>query len=267
MSYRAALPLIMHIGRGSSSQGTLLRARGSAFAAIAAFVAILNGAAVTLHAQPATLRVTIRYGNLNTDSYPSPDHPSEWLQVLHADVRDSSGNLVALPSGTRYDWGVDFCSGNGFQYSYSTGPGLAQIAVDGNLRKNVQDCCQECAHQAYFIGVRVMIDDFWIVSNRILVPNIRIPESFELHPSFPNPFNDRTTIRFDLPQQSHVRLDIADIRGRHITRLADRSFDAGEHRLDWVPLALSSGTYVCRMIVSIPRNPDRQFSRRMTYAK
>ncbi|NOZ08329.1 MAG: T9SS type A sorting domain-containing protein, partial [FCB group bacterium] len=54
-----------------------------------------------------------------------------------------------------------------------------------------------------------------------------IPEHFALHPAYPNPFNPVTTIRCDLPKDSHVTLTVYDIMGRVIEGLIDDYFNAG----------------------------------------
>jgi hypothetical protein len=45
-----------------------------------------------------------------------------------------------------------------------------------------------------------------------------LPISFALHPAYPNPFNPSTTIEFDLPEASWVRLTIYDVMGREMKR-------------------------------------------------
>jgi hypothetical protein len=68
----------------------------------------------------------------------------------------------------------------------------------------------------------------------------------------PNPFNPRTVIAFDLARDGPVQLDLYDLRGRLVRRLADRVFIAGRHSVAWDGLgdsgeALASGLYFCRL--------------------
>ena len=44
-----------------------------------------------------------------------------------------------------------------------------------------------------------------------------IPTSFNLYQNYPNPFNPSTTIRFDIPNSSHVRITIYDNLGKTIS--------------------------------------------------
>jgi hypothetical protein len=58
--------------------------------------------------------------------------------------------------------------------------------------------------------------------------------SLELLPAAPNPFSERTTIRFLLPAPGRVRLEVLDILGRRVMTLLDGPAGAGMHaiRLD-----------------------------------
>jgi hypothetical protein len=59
--------------------------------------------------------------------------------------------------------------------------------------------------------------------------------SFELalRQNYPNPFNPTTTIRFDLPEKTRVRLAVYDCAGREIARLIDGEREAGANEVSW----------------------------------
>ena len=215
-------------------------------------------------AQAAAYSVTIRFGSLNTDCYPSCDHPTEWLQALFADVVDSSGVPVAA-EGVLFDWGVDFCGGLSLNYGWATGVGLNHIDVDGLLNKNIPGCCSTCPHTAYWVCVRVTVNDETVVGPLVLVPNI--PRVHALRQNFPNPFNDRTRIPFELEEQAHVRLEILDLQGRMIACLTDRTFAPGRHAIDWTPHNTASGVYPCRITISPQRSSAKVFVGKMLFGK
>jgi hypothetical protein len=82
----------------------------------------------------------------------------------------------------------------------------------------------------------------------VLSENVsEIPSEFALKPPYPNPFNPVTTIAFDLPRSSLVRLKIYDPLGREIETLIDGSLAAGEHEVAWHAYGLTSGIYLCRI--------------------
>jgi hypothetical protein len=85
-----------------------------------------------------------------------------------------------------------------------------------------------------------------------LMPQVKAPAEFALLQNRPNPFGDVTAIQFALPRQSHVRLEIFDMLGRHVRTLATGEWPAGQHSVDWdrrteTGAFLSSGMYVYRL--------------------
>jgi hypothetical protein len=60
-----------------------------------------------------------------------------------------------------------------------------------------------------------------------------VPLAFVFGGVSPNPAHRQTHVRFGLPQSAHVSLDIYDVNGRRVAKLADRSFEAGYHELTW----------------------------------
>ncbi|MCH7852103.1 MAG: T9SS type A sorting domain-containing protein, partial [Candidatus Marinimicrobia bacterium] len=71
------------------------------------------------------------------------------------------------------------------------------------------------------------------LSTLAVVNDSHLPQLFALHQNYPNPFNPVTTLHYELPMQSHVRLVIYDIRGREIIRLVDRYESAGFKKVSW----------------------------------
>ncbi len=61
-----------------------------------------------------------------------------------------------------------------------------------------------------------------------------LPETFALYSGYPNPFNPMTTLRYDLPEPSAVRLLIYDVAGRQVrTLISSDKVEAGRHELTW----------------------------------
>ncbi|MDH5268820.1 MAG: M6 family metalloprotease domain-containing protein [Candidatus Krumholzibacteria bacterium] len=73
-----------------------------------------------------------------------------------------------------------------------------------------------------------------------------------LEQNHPNPFNPSTSIRFFLPARGTVALNVYDIRGALVRRLAQGTFDAGAHTMAWdgtddAGRPVASGVYVYRL--------------------
>ena len=73
------------------------------------------------------------------------------------------------------------------------------------------------------------------------------PERFALHQCFPNPFNPSTTIVLEVPERSHVKLDVYDVLGRTVAVLIDEVLSPGIHERTMNATNISSGTYFCRL--------------------
>jgi PKD repeat protein len=60
-----------------------------------------------------------------------------------------------------------------------------------------------------------------------------LPTEFALHENYPNPFNPDTRIRYDLPEESLVRIMIYDMLGRKIKTLVERNETPGHKSVVW----------------------------------
>ena len=67
--------------------------------------------------------------------------------------------------------------------------------------------------------------------------------SFALDQNYPNPFNPTTTIQYDIPVTSHVKLSIYDVLGRVVTTLVNTNQAADKYTVQWNASAMGSGVY------------------------
>ena len=79
------------------------------------------------------------------------------------------------------------------------------------------------------------------------------PYDFKLFPSFPNPFNSSTTIKFNTPKTSYVKMVVVDLLGRKIRTLFDGEIAGGSHQIKWYGLndygnLIPSGVYLIQFI-------------------
>ena len=97
---------------------------------------------------------------------------------------------------------------------------------------------------------------------RVALPDLRVrvprqdaaqrPGRFRLYPAYPNPFNAMTVIRYDLPVEGAVSVEIFDAAGRRIRRLAESRQTPGTHVVRWdgrdgTGRPAPSGLYLCRV--------------------
>ena len=71
--------------------------------------------------------------------------------------------------------------------------------------------------------------------------------SLRLEQNYPNPFNPTTTIRYALPQRSHVTLTVFNTLGQLVATLVNDEEQAGNHELRFDGLNLASGSYFYRL--------------------
>ncbi|MBT7883586.1 MAG: T9SS type A sorting domain-containing protein [Candidatus Marinimicrobia bacterium] len=77
--------------------------------------------------------------------------------------------------------------------------------------------------------------------------SMAIPESFALKSAYPNPFNPITTIAYDVPVPSDVKVIIYDLLGRQLTELVNNYVEGGSYIVNWDASEFSSGVYLVRM--------------------
>ncbi|MDD5088678.1 MAG: T9SS type A sorting domain-containing protein [bacterium] len=83
-------------------------------------------------------------------------------------------------------------------------------------------------------------------------PLIFQPYDYTVLAAYPNPFNGRTRILFDLKNSQRVQLRVFSVEGRLIRTLVDGVQQAGRHELDFSADALPSGVYFVQL-----QTPDR----------
>jgi hypothetical protein len=73
------------------------------------------------------------------------------------------------------------------------------------------------------------------------------PTEYTLSQNRPNPFNPVTEIKYALPKDCHVKLDVFNILGQKVTTLVDGNQKAGYKTARWDAGSLSSGIYFYRL--------------------
>ncbi|MDZ7335683.1 MAG: PKD domain-containing protein [candidate division KSB1 bacterium] len=79
-----------------------------------------------------------------------------------------------------------------------------------------------------------------------------LPAEFALYPNYPNPFNPETTIGYDVPKLSHIRITIYNRLGQRVRTLVDQTKPAGRYKVIWDGTddfgnRLTSGVYFYRL--------------------
>ena len=65
--------------------------------------------------------------------------------------------------------------------------------------------------------------------------------------TYPNPFLHRTTFEFNLPEQSHITLEIFNVLGENVHLIKFQNLEPGFHRVIWSPDQLENHIYLYRI--------------------
>jgi len=95
----------------------------------------------------------------------------------------------------------------------------------------------------WFIGSTHVADELYVNNS---------PASFRLWQNYPNPFNSSTEIKYQIPVDGHVKIEIIDLLGRHVKTLVQSYKNAGAHQIAWdgsndYNEIVSSGVYIYKM--------------------
>lgn len=83
---------------------------------------------------------------------------------------------------------------------------------------------------AFIVSQRTRLAESWGTLVSVGPPR---SGAFQLHPNVPNPFNPRTELFFDLPEDDEIDLSIYDVAGRKVATLAHGARAAGPHHVSW----------------------------------
>ncbi|NQU05062.1 MAG: right-handed parallel beta-helix repeat-containing protein [Calditrichaeota bacterium] len=89
-------------------------------------------------------------------------------------------------------------------------------------------------------------DNSFILGELVFSHNSSV-KSFMLLEPYPNPFNSRSTVAFNLAISAMVQLDLIDLNGKLIKKLVNGVFSAGHHSVNFNADGLSSGVYLLRL--------------------
>jgi immune inhibitor A len=169
---------------------------------------------------PADSTVTIQLWDfVNDPETPDPDMLYQFIQypeLLQLNYQNGNGTLqlTSLPGST----------------------GLVLLEITVTDHNGTSDC-----------------DTILVVLETITgfadIPISLIPKEYFLDQNYPNPFNPTTTIRFGLPEDSWIRIDIFNLQGQLLCTIEQDQRLAGIQKIVFDAADLASGIYFYRMTV------------------
>jgi len=98
----------------------------------------------------------------------------------------------------------------------------------------------------YPINAHSKMKTFELVFNDT-IQDVYIPEDINIYSVFPNPFNANVNIKYSIPEDGDVDLDIYNVLGKHIDKIKYENQSKGKHRINWNLNQLASGTYFLKL--------------------
>jgi hypothetical protein len=74
-----------------------------------------------------------------------------------------------------------------------------------------------------------------------------VPTKFELAQNYPNPFKEKTIIKYCLPDRMKIKLEIFDSRGYKIKMLVDEVKEAGTYKETYISDTIENGEYIYKL--------------------
>ena len=200
------------------------------------------------------IELSLEYGILTPyTGYLDPDDPPE-------PPPDSGGNAVREPDltqfrtfptlgGTELTWTITGVSGlityNIYKASSSAGPWV-KLNISPLSERRFLDETGRPNETVYYRIEAIFGDQFW--QSGPLLSGL-LPTTVALGEPYPNPFNSRTEISFDLPGAADATLAIYSIDGREVIRLAEERFEAGTHGVTINAEGLAAGAYFIQLSI------------------
>ena len=74
-----------------------------------------------------------------------------------------------------------------------------------------------------------------------------VPTEFQLSQNYPNPFKERTIIKYCVPDKMKIRLDVFNSDKNKVKTLINEVKEAGTYKVELNSIELESGEYIYKL--------------------
>ncbi len=178
-----------------------------------------------------------------TDSgvFRSTDEGTSWTAV-NSGLPDTAGKALAVSDTNVFEGGKGIF--------ISTNNGTSWTDVSDGLTTNLVN---DLAISGSNIFAAPFQDGVWRRPLSEMITSVHEtagggrPKNFSLGQNYPNPFNPSTTINYDVPTLSKVKLSIFNILGQEVRRLVDEEQIPGKYHISFDAAKLPSGVYFYKL--------------------
>ncbi len=86
--------------------------------------------------------------------------------------------------------------------------------------------------------------------NPTIIGEINSLDSYELYQNYPNPFNTTTKIKFGIPENTRVKIEVFNILGERVEEIVNKDLEVGYHEIRFNANGFASGVYFYRIETS-----------------
>ena len=177
-------------------------------------------------------------------------------------------NIKMLSNSYELEWnGGDYKQADFYVLEKSSKNGgytpLFRIDADNLNEKNYSylDQNDESSEVIYYRVKQVDKDGSVVYSSQVKVGQ-GLFEPFVVEQNYPNPFNPKTSIVFELLQESEVKVIVYNLEGKEVARLHDGPLNKGVHKFTFDATDLPSGVYLYKI-----ETPDFSQTKKMVLTK
>ena len=174
------------------------------------------------------------------------DQTTGYLYFVYYDRRNYTGNQTDVYMAKSTDGGETFVnfkvSATPFTPTSGTFFGdYTNVSATNNIVRPIWARLDNTA-----LSIYTAIVDF---TTNINIVDSNLPESMKLYDNYPNPFNPKTKIKFDITNDvtSKVTLTIFDSNGKEISKLVDSILNPGTYEVEWDGSNFASGSYFYKL--------------------
>lgn len=170
--------------------------------------------------------------------------PDGRIDVVWLDTRDNPGSVnSALYYAYSQDGGETWSVNEKLSESFNPHLGWPQQDKMGDYFDMYSD--ETGAHLAWANTLNGEQDVYYAnITPSITGISANDPsEHISLSQNFPNPCNEYTTIRYNLPQKMHIAIKVYDLTGREVAVLLNETSEAGIGQVEFDARGLKSGIY------------------------
>lgn len=226
------------------------------------------GGGMWLISSSPTLTSSILWDNSPLDIQFSAGFNPNSITITYSDIQGGEEEIVTYDNGT-VSWGdgnIDadplFCDPTNGDFSLAENSPCIGTGQDGANMGALGVGCTEPAVYGCITTTACNFDadantddgsctyaeeNYDCDGNQLSLFNGLIPENFNLHSIYPNPFNPVTNIIYGLPEHVNVQITVYDLSGKQIETLINEFQTPGYHSVNWNADNLPSGVYLIRM--------------------